>query len=220
MRPKEREGQSKRPLKQAWAQASFPPQLSLNYGASPAEWSSWGQSLCLGTLVLSCGQQGPPAATSARPLDASIPGGPGCRACRAAKAGHRKPSSDVLEPLARYTGRCCTTACKLSRGPCALLAVARLCFMCPVYVTREGISKTSCSVRVLQLCRAEADRPGRGHPASVRICLPAAAQDRPGGTSLLCWDSYLMYHQPSKFFRITSTVTPFSKPISSLLWLA
>lgn len=28
MRPKEREGQSKRPLKQAWAQASFPPQLS------------------------------------------------------------------------------------------------------------------------------------------------------------------------------------------------
>lgn len=31
--------------------------------------------------------------------------------------------------------------------------------------------------------------------------------------------SYLMYHQPSKFFRITSTVTPFSKPISSLLWL-
>lgn len=30
---------------------------------------------------------------------------------------------------------------------------------------------------------------------------------------------YLMYHQPSRFFRITSTVTPFSKLISSLLWL-
>ena len=39
------------------------------------------------------------------------------------------------------------------------------------------------------------------------------------GTLLLRWGSYLMYLQPSRFFRITSTVTPFSKPISSLLWL-
>lgn len=176
--------------------------------------------MCLGTLVLSRGQQGPPAATSARPVDAGIPGGPGCRARRAAKAGHRKPSSDVLEPLGRCPGRYCTTACKPSRGPCALLAVARLCFTCPIYVSREGICKTSLCVRVVQLCGAEADRPGHGRPASVRVCLPAAAQDRPGGTSLLCCGSYLMYHQPSKFFRITSTVTPFSKPISSLLWLA
>lgn len=55
--------------------------------------------------------------------------------------------------------------------------------------------------------------PSVSTPHLVSTC--SAAQ----GISPLYRSSYLMYHQPSKFFLITSTVTPFSKPISSLLWL-
>lgn len=72
--------------------------------------------------MLSCGQQGLPVGTSARPVDASPSGGLSYRAHQAAKAGHRKPNSDVLDPPGRRMGRDCTTACKLSRGPCAPLA--------------------------------------------------------------------------------------------------
>lgn len=66
--------------------------------------------------------------------------------------------------------------------------------------------------------------PGHGHKAAVSLYSPPgvlghSAVSAAQGTSLPCWGSYLMYHQPSKFFLITSTVTPFSKPISSLLWL-
>lgn len=69
--------------------------------------------------------------------------------------------------------------------------------------------------------------PGHGRKAAVSLHSPSGVPGHSAestcsaaqGVSLPCWGSYLMYHQPSKFFLITSTVTPFSKPISSLLWL-
>lgn len=64
-----------------------------------------GLSWHLGPPVLSCGQRGLPAGTSTRPVHASASGGLSDRAHRAAKAGHRKPNSDVLDPLGRCAGR-------------------------------------------------------------------------------------------------------------------
>ena len=101
-------------------------------GASPAERNSPARA-CI------CGQQGLPAGTSARPVDASTAGGLSCTARQAAQAGHRKPNSDVLDPLGGCMGRDCTTACKPSRGPCAPLAVAQAL----LYVSREGLCKMS-----------------------------------------------------------------------------
>lgn len=60
-----------------------------------------GPSWHLGPPVLSCGQRGLPAGTSTRPVHASASGGLSDRAHGAAKAGHRKPNSDVQDPLGR-----------------------------------------------------------------------------------------------------------------------
>ena len=126
----------------------------------------------LGTLVLSRGQQGPPAVTSARPVDARIPGGPGCRARRAAKAGHRKPSSDVLEPLGRCIGRHCTTACKPGRAPapCWPWLGSALCvpFMCPgrESARRARLSEQFSCVELKQTGRAVGAWFGQDLPAS------------------------------------------------------
>lgn len=89
--------------------------------------------------MLNHGKQGWPAGTSVRLVDASAPGGLSCRAYQAAKAGRRKPNSDVLGPLGSCMERDCTTACKLSQGPCAPLAAAQAL----PYVSQERICKRS-----------------------------------------------------------------------------
>lgn len=161
MRPKEREGQSKRPLKQAWAQASFPPQLS-------QLWSQPCRVEQLGPELVSGDPGAEPWAAGAACCDFS-------KACgRRHSRWPRLQSTPGSQGRTQKTKfRCAGASWQMHRevlhhslqagpGPCALLAMARLCFVCPVYVSREGICKTSSSVRAVQLCGAEADRPGRG----------------------------------------------------------
>lgn len=93
----------------------------------------------LGPSVLNRGQQGWPAGTLVRPMDASAPGGLSCRAYQAAKAGRRKPNSDVLGPLGSCMEMDCPTACELSQGLCALLAAAQAL----PYVSQERLFKRS-----------------------------------------------------------------------------
>ena len=78
---------------EVWAQASILPQLL--QPREPAEWDSLGQSRSVEPW-----QQGWPAGASTRPEDASDPGHLSCGAHRAAKAGRRKPHSDVWTLLA------------------------------------------------------------------------------------------------------------------------
>lgn len=178
--------------------------------------------------MLSRGQQGRPAGTSARPGDASAPGGLSCRAHQAAaKTGHRKPNSDVPDPLGSGIGLAGERLHhRLQAGPEPL---------CPaggrsgsaLRVPGEDLRNEQSLFEMFSCAGSVPPSQGRGCKAAVGIYSPSgvpghsavSACSAAQGISLLCWGSYLMYHQPSKFFLITSTVTPFSKPISSLLWL-
>lgn len=136
--------------------------------------------------VLSCGQHGLPVGTSARPMDVSPSGGLSYRALQAARAGCRKPNSDVPDPPGRCMERDCTTAYKPGRGPCAPTGHYSGSALCaPGEKLRD-----ECSVRAVQPCGVEAAKPGlraqSGHqnrpaswcPRPLRTPLPRAGGQR------------------------------------------
>lgn len=146
--------------------------------------------------MLSRGQQGPPAVTSARPVGLRHSGGPGCKSTPGSQGPDTENQVQMCWSLLADAQGGVHHSLQAGPGPCALLAWlgSALCvpFMCP---GRE-------SARAELLCQSSSavwswkQTERAWAPGSVRICLPAAAQDLPGGTSL-CWGSYLMYHQPS-----------------------
>lgn len=132
--------------------------------------------------MLNCGQQGLPIGTSARPVDASPLGGLSYRAHQAAKAKHRKPNSDVRDPHGRRMGRDCTTAWKLSWGPCASLATT----LPLLYMPQERSCEMSMPFELFNRAGSKQPSPGCGRKAAISIALPAgthghsAAQGRGG----------------------------------------